>query len=176
MIATYWIKFQLGLPIAVLLAFSLGISPAAALAAGKTPLKIGDAPPRMALPDLRGGTVRLPDDFRGKVLILHFWTGGCSSCKEEMPAMESLYGKYGNKGLVILAVNVGQRRDLVKKLVQGIGISYPVLLDTEKEVARKYDVVGVPRTYIVDRKGVVRYKILGAASEEMLKKQVLSLL
>jgi len=146
------------------------------LAAGKTPLKIGDAPPRIALPDLKGSMVRLPDDFRGKVVILHFWAGGCSSCKEEMPAMETLYRKYGRKGLVILAVNVGQRRDMVKKLVQGIGISYPVLLDTDKEMASKYDVVGLPRTYLVDRNGVIRYKILGAASEEMLKKKILSLL
>jgi peroxiredoxin len=146
------------------------------LAAGKTSLKIGDAPPRIALHDLKGSMVRLPDDFRGKVVILHFWSGGCSSCKEEMPAMETLYGKYGRKGLVILAVNVGQRRDMVKKLVQEIGISYPVLLDTDKEMASKYDVVGLPRTYLVDRNGVIRYKILGAASEEMLKKKILSLL
>jgi peroxiredoxin len=145
-------------------------------AAGRAALKIGDAPPQISLPDLTGSTVRLPNDLRGKVVVLHFWAGGCSSCKEEMPAMETLYGKYGRKGLVIMAVNVGQRRNLVNELVQGLGISYPVLLDTGKSMARKYDVVGLPRTYLIDRKGIIRFKILGSASEEMLKKQVLSLL
>jgi len=145
-------------------------------AAGRSALKIGDAPPQISLPDLTGSTIRLPNDFRGKVVVLHFWAGGCSSCKEEMPAMETLYGKYGRKGLVILAVNVGQRRNVVNGLVQGLGISYPVLLDTDKTMAKKYDVVGLPRTYLVDRNGVIRYKILGSASEEMLKKQLLSLL
>jgi peroxiredoxin len=145
-------------------------------AAGRNPLKIGDPPPRIALKDLNGAPVRLPDDYRGKVVILHFWAGGCSSCKEEMPAMETLYASYARKGLVILAVNVGQRKDTVKVLVRGLGITYPVLLDTDREMAMKYGVVGLPRTYLVDRNGVIRYRIIGAASAEMLKKQVLSLL
>jgi cytochrome c biogenesis protein CcmG/thiol:disulfide interchange protein DsbE len=147
-----------------------------ASSAGAAALKIGDAPPQVSLPGLSGSIIRLPNDFRGKVVVLHFWAGGCSSCKEEMPAMETLYGTYAKKGLVILAVNVGQGRDVVKGLVQELGITYPVLLDTDKSMAHKYDVVGLPRTYIVDKKGVIRYKILGGASEEILKKRLLSLL
>lgn len=147
-----------------------------ARAAAGNPLKIGDPPPRITLKDLNGAPVRLPDDYRGKVVILHFWAGGCSSCKEEMPAMETLHSSYGRKGLVILAVNVGQRQDTVRGLVRGLGITYPVLLDSDKEMAMKYGVVGVPRTYLVDRNGIIRYRIIGAASAEMLKKQVLSLL
>ena len=79
--------------------------------------------------------------------------------------METLYASYGRKGLVILAVNVGQRKDTVRGLVRGLGITYPVLLDTDREMAMKYDVVGVPRTYLVDRNGIIRYRIIGAASE-----------
>jgi peroxiredoxin len=93
-----------------------------------------------------------------------------------MPALDTLYKKYGRKGLVVLAVNVGQRRKMVNALVRELGISYPVLLDPDKAMAGRYDVVGVPRTYLVDRNGVIRFKILGSTTEEMLKKQVLSLL
>jgi len=156
--------------------FSPFLAADGALSAAKNPLKIGDPPPRIALKDLNGAPVRLPDDYRGKVVIIHFWAGGCSSCKEEMPAMETLYSTYGRKGLVILAVNVGQRKDTVKVLVRGLGITYPVVLDSDREMAMKYGVVGVPRTYLVDRNGIIRYRIIGAASAEMLKKQVLSLL
>jgi cytochrome c biogenesis protein CcmG, thiol:disulfide interchange protein DsbE len=140
------------------------------------PLRVGDTPPRIKLANLNGSAVRIPDDFRGKVIILHFWAGGCSSCKEEMPAMEKLYEKYGRKGLVILAVNVGQRKEVVRQLAKDAGITYPVLLDPDQKMAASYDVVGVPRTYLVDRKGIIRYKILGSASSETLKKQLLSLL
>jgi cytochrome c biogenesis protein CcmG, thiol:disulfide interchange protein DsbE len=159
-----------------ILALFLCCSASGIFAAGGKPLRVGDFPPRIQLANLNGSAVRIPDDFRGKVIMLHFWTGGCSSCAEEMPAMEKLYEKYGRKGLVILAVNIGQKKDVVKKLVKDSGISYPVLLDLDRKMADSYDVVGVPRTYLVDRKGVIRYKILGSASGETLKKQLLSLL
>ena len=161
---------------AVLLALFLIASAVGVPSANGAPLRVGNKPPRIALASLNGATVRVPDDFRGKVLMLHFWAGGCSSCKEEMPAMEKFYRQYGKKGLVILAVNVGQRKDIVQKLAQEMGISYPVLLDPDQKMAKNYDVAGVPRTYLVDRKGVIRYKILGSASEATLKKQILSLL
>jgi peroxiredoxin len=162
--------------VAVLLALFLIGNANGVFAAGTTPLRVGSKPPRVALASLNGSTVRVPDDFRGKVLMLHFWAGGCSSCKEEMPAMEKFYRQYGKKGLVILAVNVGQRKDSVQKLAKEMGISYPVLLDPDQKMAKSYDVVGVPRTYLIDRKGVIRYKILGSASDATLKKQILSLL
>lgn len=161
---------------AALLALFLIFTATGVFAANGAPLRVGNKPPRVALASLNGTTVRIPDDFRGKVLMLHFWAGGCSSCKEEMPAMEKFYRQYGKKGLVILAVNVGQRKDVVRKLAKEIGISYPVLLDPDQKIARNYDVVGVPRTYLIDRKGVIRYKILGSASDATLKKQILSLL
>ncbi len=159
-----------------LIVFLFCISAGSVFAAGGAPLRVGDMPPAVTLHDLNGSAVRFPGDYRGKVVILHFWVGGCSSCREEMPDMESLYDKYRKKGLVILAVNVGQRRDIVKSLVRGLGISYPVLLDSDKRMADRYDVVGLPRTYLIDRNGVIRYKILGSASVEMLQKRVLSML
>ncbi len=169
-------NYSFTLAIAAFFALILCFNASASFAAGGMPLRVGDSPPRIKLNDLNGSVVRIPDDFRGKVVILHFWTGGCSSCAEEMPAMEKLYEKYARKGLVILAVNVGQKKELVKRLVKDAGINYPVLLDPDRRMADNYDVVGVPRTYLVDRKGVIRYKILGSASSETLKKQILSLL
>jgi cytochrome c biogenesis protein CcmG/thiol:disulfide interchange protein DsbE len=167
----YSCKLASALFFALILCFS-----ASGVFAAGGPLRVGNTPPRIKLIDLNGTAVRVPDDFRGKVVILHFWAGGCSSCAEEMPAMEKLYEKYRRKGLVILAVNVGQKKELVKRLVKDAGITYPVLLDPDRKMAEIYDVVGVPRTYLVDRKGVIRYKILGSASSETLKKQLLSLL
>jgi cytochrome c biogenesis protein CcmG, thiol:disulfide interchange protein DsbE len=147
-----------------------------AFANGKTPLRIGDVPPRGVLSDLKGHAVRLPDDFRGKVLIIHFWAVGCSSCKVEMAAMESLYASYAGKGLAIVAVNVGQSRDTVEKMVKTLGISYGVLLDRDRAMAQRYDVVGIPRTYLIDRNGIIRYKIVGESNEDFLQKRILSML
>lgn len=145
-------------------------------AANTHPLRVGDVPPLAALRDLNGTVVRVPAHFGGRVVIIHFWTVGCSSCREELPGMESLYAAYRNKGLVILAVNVGQRKDAVVRLVRDLGISFPVLLDTDKEMAGRYDVHAVPRTYIIDRGGVIRHRILGSASVDMIRKRILDLL
>jgi peroxiredoxin len=145
-------------------------------AVAREPLRIGDTPPHVGVADLVGRQQRIPDDVRGKVVLLHFWASGCSSCREEMPAMESLFAKYSKRGLVILAVNVGQRKEAVKAFVEGLKMTYPILLDPDRKMAREYDVVSVPRTFILDRNGLIRYKIVGGASMALLNKLVQSLL
>ena len=164
----------LGMLLAAALLTASGAVTPAALANG--PLRIGDTPPRVSLADLGGHPFRIPDDARGKVVILHFWAGGCSSCREEMPAMESLFNRYSKKGLTILAVNVGQHKEAVRTFVAGMKVSYPVFLDLDTKAAHQYEVVGVPKTFILDRNGQIRYKIVGSASVESLNKLVNSLL
>ncbi len=139
-------------------------------------LMIGDPAPRVALNDLAGMKMTIPDSFKDKVVIVHFWTEGCSSCAREMPALESLSAEYGSKGLIVVAVNVGQQKDAVAAFVRKTGISYPVVLDPESIAARTYGVIGLPRTFFLDRAGRIKYKILGEASEKTLKKLVLKIL
>lgn len=145
-------------------------------AEARGPLRIGDSPPRVSAADMTGSSIRIPDDVRGKVVVLHFWAVGCSSCREEMPALDSLYTRYRKKGLTVLAVNVGQRREVVKSFLDGLRVSYPVLLDPGRSMAREYDVAGVPRTLILDRNGIIRFKIVGEANGDILQKFITSLL
>ena len=112
----------------------------------------------------------------GKVVILHFWQVGCRSCKLEMPALDELYGKYRGKGLEVLAVNVGQKAGVVRTFAAELGVSYPILIDPDGKSAASLGVTDVPRTYMIDRICIVRYRILGGGSPEMLKKLILSLL
>ena len=139
-------------------------------------LRVGSPAPDILLNDLKGAQMSVPDEVRGKVAIIHFWQTGCSSCKEDMPAMDRLYREYQRKGLTIIAVNVGQSREVVREAVSGLGISYPVLVDTGRSSASGYDITGVPRTIIIDRTGIVRFKIIGPAPHAMLKKYLQSLL
>jgi len=138
--------------------------------------RIGSALPPVTLLGTNGAPVRIPESLKGKVVILHFWQIGCSSCRLEMPAMDELYGKYRRKGLEVLAVNVGQPKERVKTFAAELGVSYPILIDMDGKNAQLYGVTDVPRTYVIDRSGVVRYRILGGAAPEMLKKLILSLL
>jgi cytochrome c biogenesis protein CcmG, thiol:disulfide interchange protein DsbE len=138
-------------------------------------LRIGNTLPPVTLSGIDGAPVRIPESLKGKVVILHFWQIGCSSCKLEMPAMDLLYSNYRKKGLEILAVNVGQKKETVKAFAAELGVSYPLLIDPDEKSARLFGVTDVPRTYLVDRSGIVRYRILGGATPEILKKLILSL-
>jgi cytochrome c biogenesis protein CcmG/thiol:disulfide interchange protein DsbE len=149
---------------------------AVACSADAAALRIGDMAPSMTLSGMDGTQVRIPENLRGKVVILHFWQIGCSSCRLEMPAMDQLYGQYRRKGLEVLAINIGQKRETVKAFAAELGVSYPILIDVDGKSAATYAVTDVPRTYVVDRNGVVRYRILGGAKPEMLKKLTLSLI
>jgi len=139
-------------------------------------LRIGSALPSIILPQLNGAPVRIPESVNGKVVILHFWQVGCSSCKLDMPAMDSLYKQYRRKGLEVLAVNVGQNNEVVRTFAAELGASYPILMDPDERGSRLLGVTDVPRTYVIDRSGIVRYRILGGATPETLKKLILSLL
>ena len=155
---------------ALLLIFLISAGPAVAA------LRIGSTLPPATLPAASGASIRIPDSIRDKVVVLHFWQIGCSSCSLEMPALDGLYKKYRNKGLEVLAVNVGQKKEAVKTFAAELRTSFPILIDPEGKIASVYGVTDVPRTYVIDRSGVIRYRILGGATGEMLKKLILSLL
>lgn len=156
------------------------IIPLALLAAAGSghaaPLRIGDTVPSILFPSANSTTVRVPESLNGKVVILHFWQIGCTSCRLEMPAMDDLYSKYRRKGLEILAINVGQQQKAVKSFASDLRVSYPILMDAVGKSASLYGVTDVPRTYVIDRNGMIRYRILGGATPEILKKLILSLL
>ena len=138
-------------------------------------VRVGDVFPKLALTDLKGVPFVIPDGLRGKVAVILFWTAGCSSCKEDIPALESLYREYQRKGLIVVAVNLGESPDNVRAALKGLGVSYPVLLDQQNKSVGSYDVIGVPRIFILDRNSTIRLKIVGSTPRETIRKSIQSL-
>ncbi len=139
----------------------------------KVILRAGQTAPAFSLSDINGKIWRFPEDLKGKVVTIRFWADWCKSCTEEMPVIEKVYNKYKDRGLVILAVHIGEERDSVVKFVNGIKILYPVLIDPRAGVTRQYGVTGLPITFIIDRNGIIRQKILGEAGQSSFEKIVL---
>lgn len=133
-------------------------------------LKAGDPAPRFALPRLSGGTARFPEQYRGKVVAVRFWASWCPYCNKEMRDLEPVYQKYRNRGLAVIAVNVHQDREAAQRFIDKLNISYEVVLDTQGKTAARYQVIGIPTTYIIDRKGLVRTKIAGESTAELFEK------
>jgi peroxiredoxin len=117
--------------------------------------------PDFALKDLSGNEMRLKD-FRGKVIFLNFWTTWCPACLVEMPSMEKLYREFKNKDFVILAVDMQEDSETVRKFKARFKLSFPILLDTDGVVAAYYGVRGIPATYFVDREGNLYAAAMGA--------------
>ncbi len=123
----------------------------------------GDRAPEFQLPSLDGRMVNL-SSHRGKVVMVHFWATWCPPCVEEIPILEQLYRSPLGKDLEILAVSVDEGGGpAVASFLQRRRFSLPVLLNPDQSVSRAYGTFKFPETYLVDREGIVRRKIIGAA-------------
>ena len=114
------------------------------------------APPEAArdfvLEEIHGNKVSF-SALRGKVVVLNFWATWCPPCRTEMPSMERLYRELKGSGLALLAVAVKENKKQVADFMRDFGLSFPALLDTDGRVSRSYGTVGLPNTYLIDRKG-----------------------
>jgi peroxiredoxin len=111
--------------------------------------------PDFAVPDLTGKTVRL-SGLRGKVVVLNLWATWCPPCVEEMPSMEQLHAELGDAEFALLAVSQDEDgKRVVAPFVERMHLSFPVLLDPEREVGDRFGVSGYPETFVIDRNGFV---------------------
>ncbi len=141
-----------------------------------TAIQVGVSAPAFSLERLDGPSVRFPEQYRDQVVAIRFWADWCPYCHAEMTALEPVYRQYHDQGLVILAINVLQAPETVRPFVRELGISYDVLLDPQGEVTRGYRVMGLPMTFIVDRQGIIRARIVGEATPEVFARAIADLL
>ena len=122
----------------------------------------GKPAPDFTLSDLSGKQVQL-SSLKGKVVLVNFWATWCPPCREEIPSMVKLNQMMQGKNFQMLAVSIDERgKEAVQEFFSQAGVTLPALLDTDGSVARRYGTTGVPETFIVDTKGVVRKKVVGA--------------
>jgi peroxiredoxin len=116
----------------------------------------GQRAPEFALGSLKGQKVAL-SELRGKVVLIDFWAQWCEPCKKELPQLEKLSKEYAGKGVVILAVNIDKQRENAERMAKQLGLTLDVLLDPAGSVAASYDLPKMPTSFVVDKKGIVRY-------------------
>jgi cytochrome c biogenesis protein CcmG/thiol:disulfide interchange protein DsbE len=139
-------------------------------------LRTGQVAPAFALKDINGQTIKVPEDVKGRIVAIRFWASWCKSCAAEMPELEQVYRNYASKGLLILAVNIGQDKGDAETFSKEHNISYPLLPDPGQEVTKRYGVTSIPMTFILDGSGVIRKKILGEISRQNFEKIVVQLM
>jgi peroxiredoxin len=116
---------------------------------------IGQPAPDFALRSMQGDNLRLSEHL-GEVVVINFWATWCGPCRQEMPLLDDLYGKYRLAGMTLLSVNIDEDSERAAQMAHTLKVSYPVLFDDRQDVSRAYEVNSMPLTVMIDREGVVR--------------------
>ena len=165
-----------------------GVALAIKLRPQLNPVEIGSSAPAFHATNLRTTRPASLDDYRGKVVLVNIWATWCPPCRAEMPSMEKLHKKLDGTDFRIAAVSVdgdpfhpeeSQPPAGIMAFANGLGLTFDILHDPSGAIRRSYDIFGVPESYLIDRKGLIVKRVIGAANwedpvNEMLIRRLLS--
>ncbi|MBE0686570.1 MAG: TlpA family protein disulfide reductase [Anaerolineaceae bacterium] len=125
--------------------------------------------PDFVLNDLNGIQYQL-SNLKGNMIIVNVWASWCKPCQYEMPAMQKIYDKYKEDGLIILAVNNTSQDNYsdVLDFVSENNLTFPILLDLEGSVSKQYQVQALPSTFFIDITGKISEVVIGGPISETL--------
>jgi cytochrome c biogenesis protein CcmG, thiol:disulfide interchange protein DsbE len=136
------------------------------------------AAPAFTLPRLIGEGKLSSHDLKGSPYVLNFWATWCDPCRAEMPAFEKVWEKYRRRGVVVVGVNINDDLAAAGDFARGLGITYPLVVDENDELATELGVKGLPQTFFIDGAGEVVSSgaRLGLVTEAELTKTIESML
>ncbi len=134
----------------------------------------GNRAPMFALNRLDGESVSL-EDLRGKPTIINFWATWCPPCRQELPVLENTFKTYREQ-INFVAVNLRESSGTVQPFADKMGLTFPILLDTDSAVSQLYQVRGIPTTLFLNANGVVVNRHVGPLDKQTIEGYLLPLL
>ncbi len=115
-----------------------------------------------ALQNMDEETIKL-SDYRGKVVLLNFWATWCPPCVRELPSMERLQQLVGKDVFKVIAINQMEEPDDVFAFTGQLTMepTFEIVFDSDSRISQAYAVRGLPTTYLIDKKGNIRYRAVG---------------
>ena len=129
---------------------------------------IGKPAPAFDLPALDGAPRISLEAYRGKVVVLNFWSSWCVPCKEENPALTQVWERYRTSDVVLLGVVFQDSTDAAREYTARLGNTWPSAVDGDGRVALAYGVFGPPETYFIGPDGVIAGRHIGPIDAETL--------
>lgn len=135
-------------------------------------LALGEPAPDFALASVRedGEVIRL-STFLGKAVVVNFYASWCGPCRRELPDFEIVAGEFEDS-VAFIAVNVQESQSNALRILVETGATFPAVLDSQGDVARRYGLRGMPSTYVLDASGVVRKFGPGAIDADTLRQEL----
>jgi len=148
---------------------------AAAAAAGA--VEPGAAAPGFRLQPFAAATPVSLADYRGKVVLVDFWASWCSPCRQSLPLYEKLRNEFADADFAILAINLDEDVADAKAFLAEHPVKYTTLQNPQSDVAKAFDLKGMPSSYLIDRDGVVRVRHIGFEAKDIdaLKREITDL-
>lgn len=143
----------------VLLLLALTVGSGSGLLAGERNLKAAD----FSLKDLKGDMIQLSQLYGKGPIVINFWATWCKPCVKELPHLNQIFLDYRDRGVEVLAISEDSPWSVskVKSFVAGNRYEFTVLLDTNGDVQRKYGLLGVPFTFVLNPRGEILFKHFG---------------
>ena len=108
------------------------------------------------------------ENIKGKVVLMEFWTTWCAYCLDEIPFVEKINREYGDKGLIVLTINVGESKKTVKKFLEQHPRKTRLIMTEDTNLAAMYEATAYPIYVVIDRGGNISGTQRGAAGESAL--------
>lgn len=130
--------------------------------AARTRVAIGELVPRYATISLDGDSVSL-EGLEGKVVLLNIWATWCHPCRTEIPQLRALHAQYQQQGLELVGISVDTdgTDDAIRSFMRDFDMTFPIWRDPDERISTQFRVVGVPATFLIDRQGVLRWRMTG---------------
>lgn len=109
----------------------------------------------------------LLQDLKGQVVYVDFWASWCGPCRKSFPWLNQMQQKYGAKGFKVIAINVDSDRELAAAFLKENMAKFTIGYDAAGELASAFQVQGMPSSFIIDRKGVIRHAHVGFREKEI---------
>jgi len=136
---------------------------------------INKSAPAFDLRTLGSGRLSL-SSYRGRPVVLNFWASWCTACKIEHPYLVAAWLNYSPKGVAFVGVVYQDTPSNARSFMKQRGGGWASVLDPEQQTAIDYGVYGVPETFFIDRKGIIRHKSTGPVTPSLLRRDINSVL
>ncbi len=152
--------------VVALLATGLGRDPSVTA----SPL-VGKAAPDFNLRGLDGPAVKL-SALRGQVVVVNFWASWCAECQDEQDALDATWQRYQDSGVVLVGVDFEDTAGSARDYIHNVGLSYPVVDDTNSRTALAFGIRGIPETFLIDRTGHIADRVIGSVTADSLATKI----
>ncbi len=143
----------------------------------ESPVMVKNKPaPGFSLQNMHEHVIEFPEQFKNRVVIVSFWADWCPGCYKEMHDFETLFQRYKNQGLSILAINIEQDKNTALAFIDDLNLSYEILLDSNGGIAKKYSVSSLPAAFIINKDGALHTRVLGETPPQVFEQILRTLL